>query len=52
MDVVVSFGKTCRLEGGKDIFQKLHYALLYDARRGRKSAAEMGKRPQPCDIAN
>lgn len=43
MDVIVSFRKMCRLEGEKDLFQKLRYALLYEARRGRKSATKNGK---------
>lgn len=43
MDFVVFFGKTCHFEEEKDLCQKLHYALLYEAWMGKKYAAEDGQ---------
>lgn len=43
MDFVVSFGKTCHIDEEKDLCQKAHYALLYEAWIGKKSAAENGQ---------
>lgn len=52
MDFVVSFGKTCHIEEEKDLCQKAHYALLYEAWMGKSLLLRMGNRPQACCIAN